>query len=447
MPRLAPPGFLQPLPIPFRVWSDISVDYITPLPKCEFQGRTFQHIVSVVCRLTNMRHFIPTVGLTAEELADAFLARVYCLHGCPDTIISDRGTQFVSQFWKQLSTRLGVTLRPSSAYHPESDGQTERINAIVEQYLRSYVNYAQDDWAKWLPLADFASNNAVSETTNVSPFFANYGFNPRLGTEPSQPVPPGLTPQRKKEFLYANHIVDRFDRIITMLKALAAQSMVRYEENANRHRTDTPPYRAGQRVYVNVKNLKTRRPAAKLADKWVGPFTILKVYRRACYLALPPNIKVFPVFHTSLLQPAPAVRPRPGQQAINEAEAQRTRGRVWERDDDTLEIVERWEFQDVLDSHNEGGLNYLVKWRDHAPTWQPASDLKGAEDALVRFHTANPGKAGPPRWLRPPAVVPAPAAAAAATPTPPAPRRSNRLRLLMGLEKKKVRFSNLVRID
>lgn len=426
-PRSSPPGFLQPLPVPFRAWSDISVDYITPLPKCQFQGQAFQHIVSVVCRLTKMRHFIPTVGLTAEELADAFVSRIYCLHGCPETIISDRGTQFVSEFWRQLSARLNVTLRPSSAYHPQTDGQTERINAIVEQYLRSYVNFAQDDWAKWLPLAEFTSNNAVSETTNVSPFFANYGFNPRLGIEPTQPAPPDLTPQRKKEFLYANQIADRFERIITRLKALATQAMMRYEVNANLHRTDMPAYTVGQRVYVNVKNLRTNRPARKLDDKWVGPFAIAKVYRRACFLTLPSTMKVFPVFHTSLLRPAPSGRPRPGQAAINEAERLRTRGRVWERDDDTLEDVARWEFESILDCHNQDGLHYQIKWRDHAPSWQPAIDLKGCDDALIQFHAENPDKPGPPAWFR----LPAPPAPLAIPPAPPpivAPRRSTRLR-------------------
>ena len=96
--RSAPQGFLQPLPVPFRAWSDISVDYITPLPTCERDGRKYKHILVVVCRLTKMRHFIPMEGLSAEELATAFTNRVYALHGVPDNIVSDRGTQFISEF-------------------------------------------------------------------------------------------------------------------------------------------------------------------------------------------------------------------------------------------------------------------------------------------------------------------------------------------------------------
>ena len=248
-----------------------------------------------------MRHFVPTIGLTAQELAAAFVNRVYSLHGCPDTIVSDRGTQFVSQFWKHLSARLGTALRPSSAFHPETDGQTERINSGVEQYLRAFMNYHQDDWVDWLPLAEFAANNAVSETTGVSPFFANYGFNPRLGVEPSAPCPPNLTTVQKAQFYKANTVADRFDRIITQLKALAQQSQQRYEENANIYREDAPIYSVGDEVFIDIRNMKTSRPMKKGDDKWAGPYRITEVYPRACRVQLPDRIRVFPVFHNHLL--------------------------------------------------------------------------------------------------------------------------------------------------
>jgi hypothetical protein len=97
--RLSPQGFLQPLPIPYKAWSDISVDYITPLPESNWYGRSYKHLLIVVCRLTKMRHLISVTGLSAAELADAYVAQVYCLYGCLDNIVSDRGTQFISQFW------------------------------------------------------------------------------------------------------------------------------------------------------------------------------------------------------------------------------------------------------------------------------------------------------------------------------------------------------------
>jgi hypothetical protein len=157
----------------------------------------------------------------------------------------DRGTQFVAEFWQHLSDRLAITLKHSSAFYPQIDGQTERVNTGIEQYLRQFMNFLQDDWVDWLPLAEFATNNAISESTGVSPFYANYGFNPRLGIKPSQPMPPHLTNLQKRQFNKANAIADRFDRILTQLTALTKQSAQRYEDNANLHRSDSPRYTPG----------------------------------------------------------------------------------------------------------------------------------------------------------------------------------------------------------
>jgi hypothetical protein len=399
--RTAPPGFLQPLPVPFRAWSDISIDYITPLPDCERDGRKYKHILVVVCRLTKMRHFIPVTGLSAEELSDAFISRIYCLHGAPDNIVSDRGSQFISEFWHQLSERLGVKLKHSSAFHPETDGQTERINSGVEQYLRAFMNFHQNDWVQWLPLAEFAANNVISETTGVSPFFANYGFNPRIGTEPSKPCPPNLNHAQKRQFFRANTVADRFERIITQLKALAQQSIARYEEYANESREDAPRYREGDKVYINTRNMKTNRPMKKGDDKMIGPYRVKKAYPRACLVDLPANIKIFPVFHNSLLRPHTQTTGLPGQHQINEAESRHLRGRILERDDETNEITEKWEFEALLDCHDDyGDLQYLIKWKHHAPTWQPATDLKGQDEVILEFHRTHPKKPGPPSWVK-----------------------------------------------
>ena len=178
----------------------------------------------MVCWLTKMRHFIAVTDLTTEELVTAFIRHVYSLHGCPDNIISDWGTQFVSTFWTHLSERLDVVLKPSSAFHPETNRQTERTNAGVEQYLRAFMNFHQDDWVDWLPLAEFAANNTVSETTNISPFFANYEFHPRLGVESSGPCPLNLSLLQKVQFYKVNVVANRFERILDLLKALAKQS-------------------------------------------------------------------------------------------------------------------------------------------------------------------------------------------------------------------------------
>jgi hypothetical protein len=217
----------------------------------------------------------------------------------------------------------------------------ERINSGVEQYLRAFMNYHQDDWVDWLPLAEFAANNVVSETTGVSPFFANYGFNPRLGVEPSEPCPPNLMPTQKTQFYKANAIADPFNRIITQLKALARQSQQRYKENANECREDTLVYSVGDKVFVDIRNMKTSRPIKKGDDKWAGPYLVTEVYPRACHIQLPDRIQIFPIFHNHLLwRKDPEDVGLSGQAEINEIESRHIHGCILEREDGEVEPVE-----------------------------------------------------------------------------------------------------------
>ncbi len=141
-------------------------------------------ILVVVDRLTKMAHFTPcSKSITAEETAQLILDGIVRLHGLPEEIVSDRGPQFVSKFWHHLFELLGVDIRLSSAFHPETDGQTERTNQTLEQYLRCTMNYQQDDWLDLLSQAEFVYSNTTHALTGISPFFANYGFHPRFSFE------------------------------------------------------------------------------------------------------------------------------------------------------------------------------------------------------------------------------------------------------------------------
>ncbi|EAQ90430.1 hypothetical protein CHGG_03079 [Chaetomium globosum CBS 148.51] len=402
-PRSAPPGFLKPLEVPLRAWADISMDHIVDLPECTRNGKTYRHILVVVDRLTKMRHLIPVTGLDTDEVVDSFLHHVFKLHGAPDSIISDRGSAFVSGVWQRLSARLKTTLHPSSAFHPETDGQTEIVNASVHKFLRAFVSFTQDDWVDWLPLAEFSMNNQVNETTGISPFFANYGFNPRLGVEPPQPRPPNLSDHMKKEYLRADAVALRFERILTQLTALTRQSQQRYEDNANARRDEAPTFRPGDQVMVSLEHMATNRPKKKWDDKWDGPFPVLKVYKGAVVVDLPDNIKVDKSFHTSKvrLYEAPSIQ---GQDELNAAERRNVKGRIAKRDDDGI-IQDEWQFEKILDVHDEdketSGLTYLVKWKHYdEPTWQPEQDLKGCKDVLKLFHDKYPEKPGPPNWVK-----------------------------------------------
>ena len=128
-----------------------------------------------------IRLFLTTTEITSQGVAKIFRDEVFKLHGIPHKVISDRGPQFISSFMKELYSQLQIEGNPSTAYHPETDGQAERVNAWVEQYLRLYVNHRQTDWSEWLSIAEFAHNQTTSSATNFSPFILNYGQQPRSG--------------------------------------------------------------------------------------------------------------------------------------------------------------------------------------------------------------------------------------------------------------------------
>jgi hypothetical protein len=156
------------------------MDFITELP----EDGGMNTIWVIVDRLTKMAHFVvceDTMGPRA--LMDGFLMHVVWAHGLPSIIISDRGSLFTSQFWKKVMEAMGTYRNLSTAFYPESDGQMERINAILEQYLRAYCKYQQNNWNQLLPMAEFCYNNSHSGTTKVSPFFGNYSYHPRF-TQP-----------------------------------------------------------------------------------------------------------------------------------------------------------------------------------------------------------------------------------------------------------------------
>ena len=171
-----PVGLLQPIPLPQSRWEQVTMDLITHLPPT---STGFDAIFVIVDRLTKMVHFVPTnTNVTAVQLAHLYINNVYRLHGLPEVIISDCDPKFTRNFWTELFKTLGTTLKLSTAYHPQTDGQTELVNRTLEQMLRAYVHRAHNDWDTYLALIEFAYNNSAQASTGLSPFFLNYGRHP-----------------------------------------------------------------------------------------------------------------------------------------------------------------------------------------------------------------------------------------------------------------------------
>jgi hypothetical protein len=349
------------------------MDFVTGLPN----SNGFDSIWVVVDRLTKLQHFAPcSTTIDAEGLAELFLSNIFRLHGLPDTILSDRGPQFASRFWKHLCHALKIEPHLSTAFHPETDGQTERANAIMEQYLWAYVNYQQDDWARFLPMAEFAANNHISETTGISPFFANYELNTKIDFEPDLRVD-------NREENEAHTLADCLSEMHDLIKSEMSFAQDRQQEYADQHRLPAPAYRPGDSVWLNGRNLCMNRPSRKLDDKYYGPFPVIKEVGKYAYeLNLPAMMDVHPVFHVSLLEP---VRddPFPGQAATPPSPI-------------IIEGEPEYEVKEVLDSRMlRHQLQYLIKWRGwDILIWEYAIGVNKLR-AIEEFHTRYPNKPGP----------------------------------------------------
>ena len=165
---------MNPLQQSDAPWKSISVDFIVELP--EISG--LNAVMVVVDRFTKMAHFIPcSTTITSQQTIDLFISRIFSLHGLPSEIVSDRGPQFISQVWEGILSALKIKPCRSTSFYPQSDGQTERVNQILEQYLCCYASASQDSWLTDLPLAEFTYNNSDHSSTGASPFFLNYGHN------------------------------------------------------------------------------------------------------------------------------------------------------------------------------------------------------------------------------------------------------------------------------
>ena len=188
-----------------------------------------------------------------------------------------------------------MKLHFTSGYHPEADGQTERTNQTLEQYLRMYCNYQQDNWSELLPLAEFAYNNAPSATTGISPFFANKGYHPNLTVHPERDI----ASAQARDFA-----VD-LEQLHAELRVQIKAAQERYQGPADARRAPPPELRVGDQVYVKAKFFRTTRPSPKLAEKMLGPYKIIaKVGPQSYTLQLPREFRrVHPVYHISMLEP------------------------------------------------------------------------------------------------------------------------------------------------
>lgn len=354
------PGYLQPLHIPNEPWRDIAMDFITGLPK----SRGNEVIWVIVDRFSRYSHFLALPHpITAKSLSLVFFEHCYKLHGLPESIVSDRDSLFLSEFWQNLFKLSGTRLNMSTAYHPQSDGSTERVNQCLEQYLRNMTSEVPKNWSSWLAAAEWWYNTTFHTALNTTPYQIVYGTKPR-------------------HLVWQERVHTNIHSLETMiqekqqqwnrLRELLEAAQVKMKRYADAKRTERE-FQKGDWVYLKLQPYRqvtvAIRKSLKLSAKYFGPYEILEKVGKVAYkLALPETSRVHPVFHVSQLK-----------KAIGQSKVQKQLPQVTENGTFDLSPLRQLDNRSILRDHKMV-YQKLIQWKgcsvDEA-TWED-------EDLLLR---------------------------------------------------------------
>jgi hypothetical protein len=382
----SPGGLLQPLPIPEQIWEDISMDFITGLPK----SKGFEAILVVVDRLSKYSHFIPLKHpYTSRSIAEVLCKEVVRLHGIPLSIVSDRDPVFMSSFWKELFRMQGTQLKMSSAYHPESDGQTEVVNRCLETYLRCFVADQPKTWVSWVHWAEFWFNTNYHAATERTPFEIVYGRPPPLITR-------WLQGETRVEAVQRD-LADR-DEALRQLKSQLLRAQERMKEQADKRRTERS-FVVGEWVFVKLRAHRQKSVvtgiSAKLSARYYGPYPILERIGAVAYkLKLPVGSRIHPVFHVSLLKKAVgeyhADEELPDlladdQVETYEPEAVLATRKIKQQAEEVNQVLVQWKGKSV----EEATWEDVIMMRSQFPNFNLEDKVLVDEEGIDRTHSAT----------------------------------------------------------
>lgn len=370
---MRPAGLLHTLPVPTRPWESIGMDFLGPFVELEL----FNYCLLFICRLTGQVHLAPTrTDNDAVNTAWIDFREVVRLHGLSDSHVTDRDPIFVAKFWREMLRLLGTRQLMSTAFHPQTDGSSERGVRTTKQILRATIDANQRNWVQMLPMVEFAINSSISSTTGFAPFELNYGFMPRLVTLPVE-----LTPfEGVREFveLARQNLAAAHDHIIA--------ERVFQTHYANKRRRVEPAITEGSMVYLSRKDVSMPKGRARsLVPLYIGPYKVLEAYPESSNyrLELPDelqNRRKYDTFHVSKLRPHIA------------HEDSRFPNRNTAYFYDLGNYVEgETEVVDIVDHMWTPRLMFQVQWIDGDITWIPNKEASplAALDRYLALHNVT----------------------------------------------------------
>ena len=256
--REAKAGFLRSSPIPERIGSDLSIDFITDLPPS--QGCT--NIMVITDRLSKDTFLFGAKSMKSEECARIFIDRYYRYHGFPQYLTSDRGSDWTSHFWKTFCKLTSISQKLTTAYHPQSN-PSERANQEMYKYLRTFTCFTQDNWMELLPMAQLALNGRPNSAIGgISPFYLRHGYN-------IDPIPEPATskddPSRHPGIISATTFLQKLRDAQEFAQAAMASAQQRTENNGNKTRRQTERFKVGDKVWLDLRHINTPQLSKKLA--------------------------------------------------------------------------------------------------------------------------------------------------------------------------------------
>ncbi|KAJ9525459.1 hypothetical protein QJQ45_003135 [Haematococcus lacustris] len=365
-----PGGLLRPLTIPGYRWEHVSMDLVTKLPT---GTHGYDAICVIVDRLSKMVHFVPCKeSMNAMAFTRLFINNVFRLHGLPAEVLTDRGAHFNNKFWHAVKKLLGMKTNMSTAYRPQSDGQTERYNRVLEEMLRHYISPTQADWPDHLALAEFAVNNSWQESIHSTPFFLNTG---------QSPVTPGLRDLPDGGRCPSAHaFATWWKEGVAHARRHMADAQARYKRHADTGLKDVE-FEVGAQVLLSTRNLRIKTgKVRKFVPRYVGPFVVeAKINANAYKLTLPANMsRLHPVFHVSLLKKYSGsdvgIMPPPVE---------------W-MDETPVYYVERLLDHRYVRAGKAG--EFLVQWEGYDAsfnTWEPRANLTGCDKLLAEYNAIH----------------------------------------------------------